>query len=141
MTSRVSVTKPSYRMRPRVMNKSEHALYMALHEALADRFNVLSKVRIEDFIRVNESIKSEPEKYGLRSRIKSRHVDFLICDFKQTRPVLAIELDGESHDQVDRVARDKFVDYVYQEVGLPVLHVKVADDFNMVVRKIRARLL
>lgn len=140
-SSRLGKKTWSYLKRTQVMNSSEFALYLALRNELGHKYIVLSKVRIEDFVGVDDRMLSERERYGLRSRIKSRHVDFLICDFKETRPLLAIELDGESHDTPERMERDQFVDDVYKDIGLPVEHINVGADFAAAIQKIRERLI
>jgi len=75
-------------------------------------------VRIEGFIEVKDGFEYG-KKNGLRNRIKSNHVDFLICDRVTTEPLYVIELDGSSHNRLDRRERDDFVKELYQAVGLP----------------------
>ncbi|MCK5490270.1 MAG: DUF2726 domain-containing protein [Candidatus Pacebacteria bacterium] len=82
------------------MNASEQALYINLQKNLSDTFIVLSKVRIEDFVKVKTGI-AKNKRFGFRNKIKSRHIDFLICDLATTKPILAIELDGASHNNYD----------------------------------------
>lgn len=40
-------------------------------------------------------------------------MDFLLCDRESLQPLLAIELDGHSHNRPGHQARDKFVDGVF----------------------------
>jgi len=124
-----------YFKRERVMNSSEQALYINLQKTLGENFIVLSKVRIEDFVEVRS--KSKNEWWSLRGRIKSRHVDFLICDITTTKPLLAIELDGTSHRNYGRIERDKFVNDVYNEINLEVVHVLKGSDFAQEAVKIK----
>lgn len=114
-----------YRKKGRAMNESEQALYINLQKVLGDRYIILSKIRIEDFV---EAVKGRGH-YGARGRIKSRHVDFLICDRATTEPLLAIELDGGSHLDARRQDRDHFVDTLYESIGLPVKHIPVGSNF------------
>jgi len=124
-----------YLKKERVMNTSEQALYINLQKTLGDNFIVLSKVRIEDFVEVRS--KSKSEWWSLRGRIKSRHVDFLICDLITTKPLLAIELDGASHRNIGRIERDKFVNDVYNEINLEVVHVLKGSDFLQEATRIK----
>jgi hypothetical protein len=66
---------------------------------------------------------SEP---AARNRIDRKHVDFVICEARTMQPLLAIELDDASHERADRIARDAFVDRVFEVAGLPLLHVRFA---------------
>jgi len=127
-----------YRKKERLMNDSEQALFINLQKSLGDECLVLSKVRIEDFVEVDKSMAlNYRNAWSLRGRIKSRHVDFLICDFATTKPILAIELDGKSHLNSARQDRDKFVNELYSTIGLPVKHVNVGDNFLELSQEIK----
>lgn len=125
-----------FRKRERVMSESEQALFINLQKALGDEYIVLSKIRIEDFVEVNRNGISDNNRWGLRGRIKSRHVDFLICERATTKPLLAIELDGKSHYDTRRQDRDHFVDELYKAINLPVEHIHVGGNFSELAQKI-----
>ncbi|QQR77154.1 MAG: DUF2726 domain-containing protein [Candidatus Moraniibacteriota bacterium] len=131
-----SVDFSLYRKKDRVMNESEQALFINLQKTLGDRYIVLSKVRIEDFVEATHGIGG----YGARGRIKSRHVDFLICDRATTKPLLAVELDGKSHQGEDRQKRDRFVDELYKTIGLPIRHIPVGSNFSECAQEINEAL-
>lgn len=80
---------------------------------------VFAKTRLADIV--------EPQKGADRNasfaKIKSKHVDFLLCATPQLKPALIIELDDSSHRREDRVVRDKFVDHVINSANLKILHV------------------
>ncbi|NTW46265.1 MAG: DUF2726 domain-containing protein [Candidatus Moranbacteria bacterium] len=111
------------------MNDSELAFFVNLRRTLGEEYLVFPKVRVEDFVEVKEAGLMYGRKQGLRNRIKSNHVDFLICDRVTTAPLLSIELDGRSHRRADRMKRDVFVVELYKSVGLPFYRVKVGSDF------------
>ncbi len=125
-----------YRKKDRVMNESEQALFINLQKTLGDRYIILSKVRIEDFVEAAHGAGG----YGARGRIKSRHVDFLICDRATTKPFLAVELDGKSHQGEDRQERDRFVDELYKTIDLPIRHIPVGSNFSECAQEINAAL-
>lgn len=127
----------SYRKKERVMNESEQALFINLQKALGDAYVVLSKVRIEDFVDVDKKNISSNSQWGLRGRIKSRHVDFLVCNHATTKPLLAIELDGKSHNDPRRKNRDQFVDELYAVIGLPIEHIQVGGNFLELSQKLQ----
>jgi hypothetical protein len=119
-----------YQLKDELLNDSELALFINLQKYLGDKFIVLSKVRIEDFVKVPEKDLDYGERQGMRGRIKSRHVDFLICDRADTKPLLAIELDGHSHFGAKSQARDEFVNELYKSIGLPIEHIPVGANFE-----------
>lgn len=117
----VSVIVPAYKEGDRIGT----TLFINLQKTLDARYIVLSKVRIEDFVEATQGAGG----YGARGRIKSRHVDFLICDRTTTKPLLAVELDGKSHQGEGRQERDRFVDELYKTIALPIRHVPVGSNF------------
>ena len=129
-----------YRRKNRVMNASEQALYINLQKNLSDTFIVLSKVRIEDFVEVKTGI-AKNERFGLRNKIKSRHIDFLICDLTTTKPILAIELDGASHNNYNQIKTDNFKNSLYKNIGLQVERIKVGSNFSEEAIRLRNILL
>jgi hypothetical protein len=54
--------------------------------------------------------------------IKSRHIDFVICD-SALSPQIVIELDDFSHRRPDRVGRDRDVNRILEIAELPILRV------------------
>lgn len=45
-------------------------------------------------------------------------------------PLLAIELDDASHEREDRAERDRNVDRILRDAGLPILHIKVQSFYD-----------
>lgn len=133
----ISIDFSSYAKRSRFMNDSELAFFVNLKQALGERYLVFCKVRIEDFVEVRHRNLSYGERNGKRNRIKSNHVDFLVCDHMTTAPLLAIEVNGKSHERSDRMNRDVFVEKLYESVGLPFYLVKVGSDFHAEADSIR----
>ncbi len=54
------------------------------------------------------------------NKVSSKHVDFVLCDAKTFRPVLAVELDDRSHLRANRRDRDALVDGIFRTMGLGV---------------------
>lgn len=109
-----------------LLSHSELKLYKILKNLLGDKYELSSKVRIPDIIQV----KSGDSAYFSFNRIRAKHVDFLICYKDTMKPKLAIELDGSSHNRPDRQERDKFVDEVFANAGIPITHIKVKHEYN-----------
>ena len=118
------------------MNESEQALFINLLQALGNDYIVLSKVRIEDFVDVSKGAMKN-SRWSLRGRIKSRHIDFLICNRATTKPLLGIELDGKSHNDPIRQNRDQFVDELYKTINLPIQHILVGENFSESAQNIK----
>jgi hypothetical protein len=131
----------SFFLREGLMDKKEKEFFDVLSQNLGDDFLVFSKVRIEDFIGVDSKGLRYGENGGKRNRIKSYHVDFLICDKNITKPLMVVELDGSSHKRLDRIERDERFNRLYEKVGLNFQHIKIGDNFEEATESIREELL
>lgn len=64
------------------------------------------------------------------SRIQSKHIDFLVCNGDSLYPVVAIELDDNSHDNKDRQIRDNFVNQTLESADIPLIRCKGAGNLE-----------
>jgi len=112
-----------YRVK-QLLTKSEYVFY-GLLKTKCDESALLicPKVRLEDFIQVTAQEKS---KY--RGYIKSRHIDFLICDDK-LHIKCAIELDDSSHNTKKVQETDGFKNRLYGAIKLPLFRIKTTDNY------------
>lgn len=116
-----------------LLTKREWAFYKKL-KCIADKYNlhILSKVRMEDIIRVKEELPYS-EKSSARGRIKSRHIDFIIADPENLYILLAIELDDNSHKYKKAKEIDQFKNEVFEAVGLPYIRTYGYDDIEKLI--------
>lgn len=80
---------------------------------------IYPKVRIEDYIEVT----TQKQKNKYRGRIKSRHIDFLVCD-AYTNILMAIELDDRSHNTPEAQEVDEFKNKLFEHVNIPLARIK-----------------
>jgi very-short-patch-repair endonuclease len=66
------------------------------------------------------------------AHINRKSVDFILCDKAYISPKLAIELDDRSHERPDRQERDKEVERILKDAGLPLLRLENHRRFNPV---------
>lgn len=106
-----------------LLSKAEYAFYQVL-KTECDKYNLLicPKVRMEDFINVTD--KQNYTKY--RGYIKSRHIDFLLCDTK-LQIIGAIELDDNSHTTEKAQKTDELKNNIFKAISLPLFRVKMSD--------------
>ena len=121
--SRLPFKKKDY-----LLSMAEKNFYLILKQ-VADKNDVLlfAKVRLEDLLWIPAGTDN---RFGERNRIKSRHIDFVLCDKENIKPLIAIELDDSSHNKQNRLDRDNFIDKVMTVAGLPILHQKVQYSYN-----------
>ena len=84
----------------------------------------MAKVRIADLLEVRKSIK---QKYfwSYFSKISQKHIDFVLIDPQTFITLCAIELDDKSHLKLDRMKRDRFVNQVMAQTGIPLYRFSV----------------
>ena len=113
-----------YKKNKYLFSLAERSFYNVLEKITSkENYLLFSKVRMEDLLWIPRSIPSK-ERFGWRNRIKSRHVDFLICDKENISPLLVIELDDSSHNTIKAKQKDNFVDKVFKDAKIPLLRVK-----------------
>lgn len=131
----VSEIKPvsKYMVKP-ILTNYELNFYKQLRP-VAEKlgYTVLTKVRIADFIEpCNCSNKSEKQSHF--NRIKSKHVDFALARKDNLQPILLIELDDSSHVYNQKtVERDVFINQVYSQAELDILHMNNTDNLEYIV--------
>ena len=116
------------------VNNSEAALFGILCRNVPRGFHVHGKVRLEDIIRVKRGLPDQ-NRWAARGRVKSRHVDFLITN-QNGKPVMAIELDGKSHDARNPSEGDKVKTAIFKAAGIPLRRILVGENFEDITSKI-----
>ncbi len=104
---------------------SELEFYRTLQSAAGDAYIIFAKPRVEDILKVKKGL-NRSQGTTLRNYIKSRHTDFLLCDPQTSEPLIAIELDGSSHNSPRRKVRDARMNEIYVSAGMRYIHVPIA---------------
>ncbi len=118
-----------------MVNTSEQALFQALLKTKPAQCLVMAKVRLEDILQVKDTIKDGRLRWQYRSRIKSRHVDYALCD-QNGRVFCVIELDGSSHRTSEAQMVDSFKDAICKNAGLALVRIKTGSPYEPLARKI-----
>lgn len=129
---------PRYARKASVLTKPEQKLYGALLLAVDDRYRVLPKVRLWDFLWLEND---PPDRKQHLSRLSCRHVDFLLCTPGTLAPLMVIELDDSSHQRPEAQEADRYKDELFAHVNLPLLRLDKPDYSSRILREqIEARL-
>lgn len=115
-----------------LLTRTEYAFFKQLQKFTDEKeYMICPKVRLEDFIYVTN--RKELSKY--RGYIKSRHVDFLICD-NDLHIICGIELDDKSHDEKEAKRIDRFKNELFETIGIRLYRINVEDNYEERLRKI-----
>ncbi|WP_318521169.1 DUF2726 domain-containing protein [Photobacterium leiognathi] len=115
-----------------ILTKAELNFYHTLCNAVPYGCVLCPKVRIADVLQNNLKLSSNNRKkwYKAFSQISQKHFDFVICKNSDMSFVCAIELNDKSHQQSDRIERDRFVREICQSANLPLLEVLAAKRYD-----------
>lgn len=109
---------PPYYKKKTLLNEKEQILFLRLAEAMPTCY-VMSQVRLADIVGVKAS---KPEFWTWFNPLKSKSVDFVICD-KSFVILVCIELDGKTHEDEDRQKADGEKDLALKTAGIPILRI------------------
>lgn len=116
-----------YGRRESLLSRGELAFYQVLRRAVPPGFTVQVKVRVADVLTC-----SEKDWYqGHGGKISQKHLDFVICDWRDMHIRLAVELDDRSHDLPHRVRRDRFLNSAFHAARLPLLRVRAKSRYEL----------
>ncbi len=114
--------KLPYLPRKGLLTANELSFYRVLLPMIGPQWQLFAKVRMEDIIEVPQSVEFK-ERQSLRGRIKSRHVDFAICDANTLEVLMCIELDDKSHQRARAKEADAYNDRAMRDAGVPLIRV------------------
>lgn len=114
---------------PYLLSAGEKTFFDVLQQSIAPDLYICPKVRVADLIEVNGT-KNDKTYWSSFNKISQKHVDFVLCNRADFAPRLVIELDGGSHNLARRSQRDAFVNEVFHQVGILVLHVPVQSTYE-----------
>jgi very-short-patch-repair endonuclease len=100
------------------MNRAEHEFFDILTEAIGNSYYIFPQVHLSTIL--DHKIKGQDWRAAFR-RINGKSVDFVICDKAYIKPLLAIELDGRSHDSEAVRQRDADVERIFEGAELRLL--------------------
>jgi hypothetical protein len=124
-------THSTYHVRSSLLGRSEAKLYEELMRQIPRKYKIFMKIRIADVIETTRGSRY----VGNRNAIWSRHFDFVIAS-QDFLPLVAIELNGSSHEHKDRAYSDERKRGVCEEANLPLEVIAVGNDFSAEVTRI-----
>lgn len=112
------VSKKRY-VKNSLLTPNELRFYKVLTKAVGGDYEVTCQVRLANLIKISNNFFSWNDFF----KIGAKCVDFVLFDRKTGNTLLVIELDDSSHRRLDRIKRDRFVNQVLEEAGVPLLRI------------------
>ena len=117
-----------YKLRDDFLSPAEHSFYLVLQQAVSDWALICPKVNLRDLFYAK--ISGAREKRIFTNKIDRKHVDFVLCDPKTMKVLVAVELDDKTHNQKKRQERDQFVENVFQAAEVPLARITARRTYN-----------
>ena len=107
-----------------VLTDREKSFYKVIRPiAEKHNLNVSPKMRLADIVNVSDYVEyKSSEWYSKFNKINKKHIDFALADKTNLEIKMLIEIDDYTHQKVDRIERDRFVDSVCEQANIPILH-------------------
>jgi very-short-patch-repair endonuclease len=116
-----------YKKRDFFLSRAEHQCYDALIAAVGDEYLVFAQVHLPTL--VDHKVTGQ-NWLGAFRHISEKSVDFVLCDKAYISAKLAIELDDKTHERPERQERDREVERILQDAGVPLLRLENHGYFN-----------
>lgn len=121
----MEATRLPYRLKEPFLTTTELALFRTLTEMMGGRYTICPKVALNDIfyiVRPNENV-------HFFNKFFRKHVDFLLCEPKNLLPVFGVDI-VRAVSKTDTRETDKFMDDLFTNAGLPLIHVPAAEKYD-----------
>ena len=113
-----------------LFTQAERSFLAVLEQAVDDSMKIYGKVRLADVIKTKSGL-SASERGAAFNRIKSKHLDFVICDANDLSIKYAVELDDKSHGEKKRKERDKFLNQAMAVAEIPLIRFPAKNSYSL----------
>jgi very-short-patch-repair endonuclease len=137
----VQEEKYPYEKQEYLLTPTELKFYRVLKPICDERNLVIfAKVRLEDLVTVPQYVFNN---WKWRGYIRSRHIDFVLCDVSNLKIRCGIELDDWHHKFWKNHEIDERKDKILRDAGLPLIRIDANSiyDFRMLIQKIESKIL
>lgn len=135
------LTKPEYEFYQILKAKCDEAQYIICPKVRLEDIAGVDEEQIKTFVKANADLDYEKEKERYRGYVKSKHIDFMICD-KKLRLLAGVELDGDTHLTPEEARKDEFKNKLFFKIYLPLYRAednpdKYEGQIDNIIRKIQ----
>lgn len=123
----VDLPKYRYKRKQFFMSRAEHECFEALMTAVGNEYHIFPQVHLPTII--DNKVKGQNWNAAFR-HVSQKSVDFVLCNKRYIEPILAIELDDQTHNRQDRKDRDGEVERILKDAGLPLLRLENHGQFD-----------
>lgn len=110
-----------------IMRKDERKLYDILERLYGNTYYIYPQVRLAALLDIKNDVKDHDNLYR---EIDHYSIDFVFFDKTNITPLLAIELNGASHFQMNRRNRDQKISNILTKSGIQFITIPVLETYN-----------
>ena len=124
-----------YRVRDDYLSPEQTSFFRKLLSAVGDTYIIIPRVNMSDIFWVlNPEDGRNFSKY-----ISEKRIDFLLCDRETMKPLVGVELDGQSHYIEKPPEQGIYIDDIFEAAKLPLVRIFLSNPNNP--QDLRERLL
>ena len=112
-----------------ILTANELAFFKVLELVINGQWHIFTKVRLEDIINVKKGVERKTRN-SFRGRIKSRHIDFVLCDKDTLEILMCIELDDRSHQSAKAQKADQFKNQALKDADLTLVRIPARRSYS-----------
>ena len=109
----------SYDAAGTLLSPAELSFFKVLELVVKDNAHIVVKVRVADLLTPRKGMTRSNWQKAFNS-ISSKHIDFVICDKTNLKPLCAIELNDKSHQRKSRRLRDELITKAFASANVPL---------------------
>lgn len=117
----------NYRRKDQLMTNYEAKFFRRLEKVAGDRYYIFPQVHLSSIL--DHKVKGQDWRAAL-STIQRKSVDYVLCSREDLRITYAIELDDSSHDQDERVDRDRTVERILADSGVVLVRFRNSNEMS-----------
>ena len=120
-----------YCKKEKLLSAAELSFYKVLNLLIQNQnFIIFPKVRMEDIVNINNKLDWKT-KSSKRNSIKSRHIDFILCNPTYSSILCAIELDDKSHNKKKNQENDKIKETILTEANIIFYRIPAKSKYSL----------
>jgi len=104
-----------FRRKSCVMNPSELQLFRILQKLYGETYYIFPQMSLSNVLDIHEDFKDHD---NLWREIDHRSLDYVFFDKQELSPILALELNGDSHKYFSRKNRDRVFEDIFQKAKI-----------------------
>jgi hypothetical protein len=119
-----------FRQKHSLFTRAERSFLGVLDQATEGQYRVFGKVRVADVLSTAKGL-DKSTRASAFNQIKAKHFDFVLCDPNTLDIKAVVELNDKSHNNRQRVERDKFLRMACRSAGLPLKEIQARRSYSV----------